>query len=188
MEEWLDNFPMVQVSILNEAESKARKLQQDYLAQLQHIRVIRHGLNDALSIQSSHTRNDSNIDWERLRANPLIKSFGLQSGGLHIITESIVYSYDGKCYRLGSYIIRISGIGAVSVWAKESAHPRGIPHPHIGWSGDPCFGNISKALYRASTGGRTVDAVEFVLRWLTEGYDPLLAEESIHAWPEEIPS
>ena len=186
VEQWLDFFPSVQRHLIEDEEKELRKLHARYLGKLQYLQILRAGLQVAITLHTDHDKERSAGDFERLRSNALLRTVGVLTNGLQVVTHPIVCEYEGKRYSLGSYTIRISQSGDVSVWAESSTHPTGYPHPHIGWSGSPCFGNISIAIDHAAVEHRLADTIELVLRWLTEGYDPKLAETPITEWPEEV--
>jgi hypothetical protein len=188
MGDWLDFFPSIKRGMIDTAERKARELHAAYLQKLQYVQILKAELGSAVALRNHHDRSKSESEWERLTSNPLLKNIGILHRGLQAVTHPIICEYDGRRYSLGSYIIRLSQDGSVAVWAEKSLHPSGYPHPHIGWSGKACFGNISIAIDLAAIERRQADAIELVLRWLTEGYDPKLAEIPINEWPEEVKS
>jgi hypothetical protein len=186
IETWLDFYPSIKRSMVKAAERDMHDAYKEYLSKLRNVQWLRAGLQDGIAVQQNYDRELARSDWERLSSNPLLKSFGKLDKGFQAITQPIISEFDGVRYRLGSYHIRIALSGHVAVWSEEATHPGGIAHPHIGWSGNPCFGNISIAIERAGIERRIADAIDLVLRWLIEGYDPGLAETPITEWPKEV--
>lgn len=124
-------------------------------------------------------------DWERLSSHPLIESIEKVGEAVHFKTSMLSMEYQDKRYRLGAYTIRYSPGNMVSVWAHEYVHPKRIDHPHISPGGIVCFGNVSQNVYESAMRMDMVEMVETILRWLTEGYVPHLADTKIEEWPME---
>lgn len=121
--------------------------------------------------------------WEAIRKNPHVADISQVGEGLHITTVPIVIDYDGHRYRLGRFVIRLNKDGVLTLWNLELLHPKGIPHPHIDDIGHPCYGNASAAIESALAEHRYADAVQYVTRWLVDGYEPSLAQHLIIDWP-----
>lgn len=120
----------------------------------------------------------------RLFANPLIESIKLHDGALHVRTRRIEALFDGHAYDLGIFTIHVDPYhGQVAVWCELSTHPNGVPHPHISPEGIVCYGNASRAIATAAGEQRVVDVIEYILRWLVQGYTPELAQYKIEDWP-----
>lgn len=122
-------------------------------------------------------------DWEEIRRQPLVQALRIEGDGLHVETKDVHIEHEGKRYRIGKFTIRYPFNGHVSTWAHEPAHPKGVMHPHISPEGAVCYGNVTTALARAAGHGRTAEAVDLVLRWLTDGYDPVGAQTKVEEWP-----
>ncbi len=186
IEELVDCFPSIKRAMIENEEREARRLHAEYLSRMQYVQILKSDLREGVALLAEYDKKKCAAEFKTLRSNKLLKVVGILKGGLQVVTHPIVYQHEGKRYRLGTYVIRISKVGQVSVWAESTSHPSGCPHPHIGLSGNPCFGNISIAIDRAAIEHRIVDTIDLVLRWLTEGYDPKLADTPITEWPEEI--
>ena len=135
-------------------------------------------------VRKSRDRNLWKKDWMRLHAFAGVQKVSVVDHGIHVETNSLIVACDSVKYRIGSFIIRYCHDG-IFVWSQNSLHKQGIAHPHISESGVVCFGNVGSAITTAAIESRVVDAVELVLRWLTDGYDPELAETKITEWPRE---
>lgn len=121
-------------------------------------------------------------DRQRIQTMPEVQQLVVIDGGIHVYTKPIVAEWEGKQYALGSYAIRAASTGIVSVWAVETTHPHGVPHPHIAKNGFACFGSVTDAIMKASADFRMYDAIQYVITWLTHGYTPELAEYKIEEW------
>ncbi len=121
-------------------------------------------------------------DWVALTSHPAVKRILSVDGGMHVETVALTGTHEGQVYQFGSFVIRYVR-SEIFVWSSNPAHPRGRAHPHISQAGVACFGNMGLAIQDAASEMRLYDAVELVLRWLTEGYDPALAEVKIEDWP-----
>lgn len=124
-------------------------------------------------------------DYRRLKRLPLVGRVYMCEGGLQVETREIVVAHEGVRYPTGRFIVRFSRTGVLSIWAIETRHPDGVPHPHLRKYGSPCFGTASEAISRAAGEIRYADAMELILRWLTEGYAPEVASTKIETWPRE---
>ena len=120
--------------------------------------------------------------WQRLRANPLIHRLYVIERGIQIETTAIMCEHDRGAENIGSVVIRYPPFGSFTVWGLKPTHPKGIAHPHINPRGNACFGNVMTAIETAASEGNIAEGFERVLRWLTQGYDPQLAETKIEEW------
>ena len=144
-------------------------------------RAVKRGLE---SVASSETREDDlTAQFDALKANTLLARFGYLDAAFQVETVDLIAEHDGVHRLLGSYGIRIEYAGKVHVWALRSAHPYGIPHPHISKKGVVCFGNLTQAIVQSASEQDIPTAVGFVIRWLLEGYNPRSADTSIEEWP-----
>lgn len=126
--------------------------------------------------------------WEALAAHPHVHSVGIVDKGINLETTPITLTYDGKRYPLGSFVLRLTTDGELYVWCLDSSHPRRIPHPHIGESGQLCYGNMALTILHLAEVERDFPRIfQYALELLTEGYDPTTTHHPIHEWPEEKP-
>lgn len=124
---------------------------------------------------------------EAVLAHPLVARLGIVPGGLRVETRPILVPYGGRTYDLGRFVIWIGDDLDVSVWVLEAMHPLGVAHPHIGTSGNPCFGNATEGIAAQVADYRFGNAVTLILRWLAEGYAPEVADTKIEEWPSVAP-
>lgn len=122
-------------------------------------------------------------DWERMQKHPLVKRIRSVEGAIHIQTRKIIAEHEGKYYNLGRFMIRLEFGGTPSIWSEHPTHRNRAQHPHISKTGVICFGNIAVPLTQAMGELRMADALELLLNWLCEGYDPNLADVKIEEWP-----
>lgn len=130
-----------------------------------------------------NARNRLGEEWKKINALPDIEDLTIVDDGLHARTKPIAVKYNGAMYDVGSFVIRISKYGTISVWSENPTHPDRVPHPHIGKDGTPCFGNATEAIIRAASTFRLADAISYALRWLRDGYTPKQAPVKIEEWP-----
>lgn len=124
-------------------------------------------------------------DWPRIKKHPLVERvFVVEGEALHVQTRRIIAEHNGKHFDMGRYIIRLTIGGTPSIWAVDSTHPKRVAHPHISAQSVVCFGNVTTSVTQAAGEGRIADALDIIFRWLTEGYDPNLADAKIEEWPE----
>lgn len=124
----------------------------------------------------------SRKEFKRILAMPEVSKIELIDEGLHILTQDLTAAFEGKVYRLGRYVVRISS-HQFAVFCEQSHHPKGNIHPHYPNNGVPCWGNAGIPIVRAYQEGRIADFIELVIKWLTQGYEPALAETKIEEWP-----
>lgn len=123
-------------------------------------------------------------DWSRIEMMPLVERVLWVENAMHVRTKRIIVEYEGFHYDFGKFMIRMAPFDTPAVWALCPTHPQRIAHPHISPSGIVCFGNVSVPLAQAAGEGRVADALELVLLWLIQGYDPNLADTKIETWPK----
>lgn len=163
---------------------------QDLQQQLATLYRQQHELSEALRLigKDSFLRaaiDHADGDYAAILALPDVESAEIIEDGLHVATRRIVVEHGGRRHDTGSFIIRLSGeSGKVTVWARETAHPDGQPHPHLPKNGGPCFGNATSAILSASAEHRRADAVRYVIDWLKYGYTESSALRKIDEWPE----
>lgn len=121
-------------------------------------------------------------DKTSIQLMPEVEQLVVVDGGVHVYTKPIIVDWQGQQYVLGSYAIRATGTGSVCVWAVETTHPHGVPHPHIAKDGLACFGQATDAIMKASADFRMADVMRYVIAWLVHGYTPDLAEHKIEEW------
>lgn len=124
----------------------------------------------------------SRKEYKRILTMPEVAKIEYADEGLHIHTKDLTAAFEGKAYRLGRYVVRISA-HQFAVFCERSYHPKGIIHPHYPNDGVPCWGNAGIPITRAYREGRIADFAELVIKWLTQGYEPALAETKIEEWP-----
>lgn len=126
--------------------------------------------------------------WEELAAHPYVRSIGIVDKGINLETIPITLVHGGTRYPLGSFVLRLTTNGSLYVWCLDSPHPRRIPHPHIGESGQLCYGNMALTIQHLAEVERDFPRIfHQALELLTEGYDPTTTHHPIHEWPEERP-
>lgn len=123
-------------------------------------------------------------DWPRIREHPLVERVLSVEDALHVQTRRIIAEHGGKRFDFGRFMIRLPLGGKPSIWPIEYTHPKRVAHPHISPSSVVCFGNATSAITQAAGEGRIADALDLIFSWLTEGYDPNLADSKIEEWPE----
>lgn len=162
-----------------EVESKLKAYQQA-LEDLRVWKLIEHGEdgNDLACTQAFASRKE----YKRIRSMPEVAGIEFVDEGLHILTKDLTANFDGKSYRLGAYVVRISD-HEFALFCERSYHPKGFIHPHYPNAGTPCWGNAGIPIVRAYRDGRIADFIELIIKWLTQGYDPALADTKIEEWP-----
>lgn len=145
--------------------------------------MMQRALEDSPSFAALRDRLPS--EFLRIVKMPEVEDLSIVDGGIHVRTKCLIAEHDGRRYRLGSYVIRLGDANFLAVWSDVPAHPRGINHPHISKSGAECFGNATKAIARFGGEFRYADLVAMVVRWLTKGYSPHLADTPLEEWPRE---
>lgn len=123
------------------------------------------------------------LEFARLQGDPRVAKIMIVEGVLHIETKPIVIEHDGNRYDVGTFVIGIDRC-SFTVWGLVPTHPDRVPHPHIDRDGIACFGNASQAITDAVAELRVADAVNFMLEWLEDGYEPSLARVKIETWPK----
>lgn len=123
-------------------------------------------------------------DYARILAHPLVHSASVVPGkGFAVLTKTIVIRHEGKAYRIGTFTVHFELEGAALIWAEESCHPTGEPHPHISAHNGQCLGNIGATVDDALVEHEYADALNYIILWL-ESYTPdLVAWHKIEEWP-----
>lgn len=103
---------------------------------------------------------------------------------IHVETKRIIGRVGDKRYDYGSFIIRWSPGGKISIWPLVTTHPEGVPHPHIGLAGNICFGNVGPVIEQSFQEMQPREGFETLFDWLVDGYDENLAEHKASEWPE----
>jgi hypothetical protein len=177
--------------LFEQDERQARKKLSQLEAQLID---ARRRLEDILMIRRTATlryresREMLSACFSVMRAHPLVESMHTVPGvhGFEVDTKTISVRYAGKRYEVGRFRIRLMYVGRYVVYPVQSAHPNGVPHPHITPSGLMCHGTISQSIAEALADMRYADAVLYLLLWLTDGYDPNslhFGGHHIEEWP-----
>lgn len=122
-------------------------------------------------------------NFRQLTSHPLVERVELDQEELMIYTRPIVGTHEGVSYDFGAFVLRVDNGGYIAVWNENPTHPKGVPHPHISLRGVVCYGNATQAITKATGELRFADAVTYVLRWLSEGYEESLAAVKIEEWP-----
>lgn len=158
-------------------EEKIRQLTSDW-------RATQLAYDQAAHLHGRRDRTQQAREWRRAQKHQDIRSWAIVEESVQVETCSIVSApYESKRYRYGRLIIRLGPRGDVYIWSTNPRGPHGLVHPHIGASGNPCLGNIGPAIREAILESRLLDAINLILRWVREGYDPTLAENKIEQWP-----
>lgn len=137
-----------------------------------------------IASKQGQTKETLAAEYQKITNEMNVAGIYLVDEGIHVKTKPLYLEYEEKTYAVGSFVIRISDWGDISVWNEQPLHPAGVPHPHIAKDGGPCFGNATDAITKAAAGHKYATAIRYVLRWLTRGYSPELAEVKIEEWPE----
>jgi len=177
----LSLYSKVQRRSIEEVDEELQEALRNYRDKLNLKRILLAAEKAYLAIAEANS--DFDRDWKILKSHPLIAQVGTLDDTLFIETKWIIHEFEGTKYKLGRYMIR-KPIGVPSgIWALETPHPDRIPHPHISAHGIVCYGNATQAIEEAVGEMRTVDELELILRWLSEGYSPSLAMAHIEQWP-----
>ncbi|MCC7523156.1 hypothetical protein IT407_05185 [Candidatus Uhrbacteria bacterium] len=168
---------------IKEQEVAAEKALKDYQRALEDLRFWKFvDQADSDENRKAVRAGSARQDYARIRNMAEVERIEFVDEGLHVVTRVISAQFDGKSYRLGRYAIRIAR-DQFSLFCTESCHPKGIIHPHYPTDGVPCWGNAGIPITRAYQEGRLGDFVELVIKWLTQGYEPALADTKIEEWP-----
>lgn len=167
----------------NEIESKRRELASIERRQADLIRTRRAIDTDGAVRVIAESLPEQ---WQRIRANRHVHTLEMVGKGVHVTTKPIVLEREGMRYPVGRFVLRFNEKGVLTIWGLDAFHPKGIPHPHINIAGHPCFGNASAAIEMAIAEHRYADAVDYLTRWLADGYEEALALHPITEWPAEV--
>jgi hypothetical protein len=169
---------------LKEIDDELETLRSRYTA----LQIRRHSLHEVRNTWKDKPlygpSEDRGEAWRVLASIKELASFSWDARTFQLKTRMIVQEYGGNLYALGTFGARLDIDGLISVWCEETLHPHGAPHPHISKHGSVCFGNIDFELRDAMAEGRISDAVTLLIRWLTSGYDPRVADTKIEEWPK----
>ncbi len=163
------------------------KLQEDLLAQRRNL-VVQHKTHKVLfgDVHYQQTLMDNLVaDTEAILLHPLVaRAIIIPNYGFEVKTKLITILDGGVTYKIGTFGICLGIDPHITIWCEEAFHPKGVPHPHISpWAGH-CFGNVGDPITEAVAEYRYADAIEYILRWLTEGYTPeLILYNKIEEWP-----
>jgi hypothetical protein len=152
-----------------------------HMALRAEMRAIKQGFEESDRFKGTLARLSEDSDL--LLKHPLVARVFGHDEGLHVETTLIVATYEDARYELGRFQVRIGLDNKPSVWAIETRHPQGIPHPHLLHNGTPCFGTATDAILEAGADLRFADCFLNILRWLAEGYAPETAGARIGEWP-----
>lgn len=132
------------------------------------------------------TTEDQQRAWDELAADPLVSSIAIVDKGINLTTTPIVFAHDGKRHPLGSFVLRLTFKGHLYIWCLNSPHPKQVPHPHVGATGELCFGNAALTVAHLADIERNFPKVfRLTLELLTDGYDETTTRHPIREWPEE---
>lgn len=184
VEKWTGDLPTLIVADVANIDRKIEDAQRD-LADLTRRKKESLALLEAFGKSSfaKETKGRMPKDFEAIMKDPNVARLSFVDDGFHVETAPLAIEHEGKRYAMGAFTIRIAKRGTVSVWSEKPTHQEGIPHPHIAREGGPCFGNATRAIAEAAGEQRYATAVNYVLRWLLEGYTPALAAVKIGEWP-----
>lgn len=170
---------------ISEIDEKIQSLQKD-LAEALCLKKIRVTVLESFLSSSfvEESLNRLSEDFKKIRLLSGIEKISIVDEGIHVETGPIVISEKGKNYMIAdSFTIRLSESGRIAIWTESSHHPKGIPHPHINQVSSPCLGNATNAIIQAVSEYRHFDTINYILRWLKEGYTPALAAVKVDEWP-----
>lgn len=168
------------------SQERTIELRRRELAKLERecadLRIISEDLKNGKRIKKAI--GSLSAEWRRIRSNPYITGVALVGKGINLTTKPISISSNGKLYPIGRFVIRLAKSGSFFIWNLDRLHPGGVPHPHISKEGTPCLGNAGSAVTSAFAEYRYADGVEYLLKWLVDGYDEKLALHKATEWPE----
>lgn len=160
---------------IHELEEKLRML---YLSRRFTLQQMRHTNADKAEMMQTVVGVD-----RKLTEHLHLSSVRVIDGGIQAETHPLLCEHTDGLHAIGRFCIRLSIRGRVSVWSIDTPHPNRIAHPHLGKNGTPCFGNMSVSIQEAAMMWDVALVMDLVIRWLTEGYDPSLADTPIEEWP-----
>ncbi len=154
---------------------------------LAHVTRLFRALED--SGYHDHASERLLADHKQIVAHPLVSSATMiPETGFQVSTKTIFICHNGKRYRIGRFVIHFRIEGNPLIWAEESFHPTGEPHPHLSAHNGKCFGNVGETIDDAVIEHRYADAVDYILAWL-ESYTPdLIIWHKIDEWPLDEPN
>jgi len=125
-------------------------------------------------------------DHERMLLCPLVESASIvPDSGIEVRTKMITIVHGDRNYLIGRFVVRFGFDDPLLIWAEESFHPNGEPHPHISAHNGPCFGNTATAIDDAVLEYRYADALEYIMLWLGSYTEELVIWHKIEEWPSE---
>lgn len=156
-----------------------------YRAALDEKRAYRH-LRESIEASATKIQERLIAAFARICDMPLThRIITTGDDAIHVETKRIIGRVGDKRYDYGSFVIRWSPDGKVSIWPLVTTHPKGVPHPHIGIAGNVCYGNVGPAINKAFLEEmHPDDGFETLFDWLVDGYDENLAEHKASEWPE----
>lgn len=163
------------------------KLQEDMLIHRRNLVIQQHTHRILYGATHNHQGMMDRLvaDAEVIVAHPLVeRAIITPDHGFEVKTKLITIVENGVTHKIGRFGICLGIDPSITIWCEESFHPKGVPHPHISpWAGH-CFGNVGDPITEAIAEYRYADAVEYILRWLTEGYTPeLVLYNKVEEWP-----
>lgn len=185
-ENWVQRILQSTEEMLKEDEKKIANLRQELAMRERSYASFQRVADDLKSGERTRAIIASlPVQWRRIRKNPRVEKLSLVGDGIQMTTTPITIAHGELRYPLGRFAVYINERGVLSVWNLDRLHPKGIPHPHINRDGTPCFGNATSAISSAVAEHRYADAVDYVTRWLADGYEEKLALHKITEWPAE---
>lgn len=118
-----------------------------------------------------------------IHRNKNIRSCSYVQGAIQVETSTFQMEHEGAFYRLGAYTVRIHPDGSIHVFQLEPQHPKGQIHPHVNQFGIPCLGNITREVMERCISQDIAGAINLLVNFLLEGYDPGVAQAKITEWP-----
>jgi hypothetical protein len=126
------------------------------------------------------------LDHARILLHPLVERvIIIPEQGVEIQTKMIHVEHERRTYRIGRFFIRFGFDDPLLIWAEESCHPNGEPHPHLSAHNGPCLGNVGGAIDDAVVECRYADALDYIMMWLTSYTPELVIWHKIEEWPSE---
>jgi hypothetical protein len=125
-------------------------------------------------------------DHARMLLHPLVASVVIiPESAIEVRTKMITILHEGKDYRIGTFAIRFGFNDPLLIWAEETFHPEGEPHPHLSAHNGTCFGNTDAAIEDALLEYRYADALDYIMLWLGSYTPELVIWHKIEEWPLE---
>ncbi len=169
---------------VRECDEAIASASQEMSRQIRERRSVRTELQRLIDQELKSEEERLAKEFDALCASKSILSLEFSGRELCVYTRTVHIDWQGKRYRIGRFLLRLSEDGRISIAnLSNTAQGTAMHHPHVSDPQRPCFGNIQESLVKLLAAREFAAAVSLLFRYL-ESYNPHPGVGDITHWKE----